>query len=202
MYIKGLYCPFLFRLFLRWPLTPQIVRNYSFIMNIPRLISIPLAMPILALLSLLTSMTVKAEQLPKESTFGSWSLECKNQRCFLSQMLMIKAGEKIGVAGGLSVAMTDQKRTILTLRFSKDARLKSGLGIKVDGNKALRAKIIGCDKKVCETNLMMDKTLISEMEAGKTMQVVFINDKTNKQVTLPFSLNGFKPAIDELRKQK
>lgn len=134
----------------------------------------------------------------RKDTFGSWSHECKNAHCFISQVLVARKNKKIGVIGGVSVAIASKQQAVLTLRFNKNAKKEAGLGLKIDNNKAIRTKILNCDAKVCETNIVMDTQMIEELTSGKRLQVVFINNSTGKQTTLPFSLQGFAKAYGKL----
>lgn len=139
---------------------------------------------------------------PKEpNLYGAWSYECREARCFVSQSLLAKNGTKVGVVAGISIAKANRHGLIMTIRFSKLAELKAGIGLKVDDNKPIKTKILKCDAKVCETNVIMDSQLIQEMQQGKVLQVAYFNKKTRNQTTLPFSLAGLKGAIAKLNLQ-
>lgn len=152
------------------------------------------------ILSLFAS--VSCSSVLAADVFDSWSYECKANSCFASQLLLSKKGAKAGVVAGMSVALASKQRTILTLRFTNDAKKSAGVGLKIDSEKAIRTKILACDSKICETNIVMDEKLISEMLEGQVAQVAFISQTTNKQITLPFSLKGFAPTFRRLRERK
>lgn len=115
---------------------------------------------------------------------------------------MAKQNDKVGIAGGLNIAIASKQRPVMTLRFNKNAHIPAGIGIKIDNNPAIRTKILNCDAKVCETNLIMDAKMLEEMQRGRGLQLVFLNNISGKQVTLPFSLNGFAEAYGKLSQQQ
>ncbi|QTH63291.1 invasion associated locus B family protein [Psychrosphaera ytuae] len=158
----------------------------------------------LGLIALSQSVTAESQPLASndKSIHGSWSYECNKNMCFISQMIMAKQKGKIGIAGGVNIAIASKQRPIMTLRFNKDAHVPAGIGIKVDANPAIRTKILNCDAKVCETNLIMDAKMLDEMQNGHGLQVVFLNNISGKQVTLPFSLSGFSEAYGKLSQQQ
>lgn len=147
-------------------------------------------------------ISVPCSSVLAAEVFDSWSYECKANSCFASQLLLSKKGQKTGVVAGMSVALASKQRTILTLRFTNDAEKSAGVGLKIDNEKAIRTKILACDSKICETNIVMDEKLISEMLEGQVAQVAFMSQTTNKQITLPFSLQGFAPAFLKLNEKK
>lgn len=152
--------------------------------------------------ALATPVEANSSQQESKSIHGSWSYECSERLCFISQMLMAKQNDKVGIAGGVNIAIASKQRPVMTLRFNKNAHIPAGIGIKIDNNPAIRTKILNCDAKVCETNLIMDAKMLEEMQRGRGLQLVFLNNISGKQVTLPFSLNGFAEAYGKLSQQQ
>ncbi|APD88984.1 hypothetical protein BM523_03690 [Alteromonas mediterranea] len=147
-------------------------------------------------------VSVSCNSVSAAEVFESWSYECKANSCFISQLLLSNKGPTTGVVAGMSVAIASKQRTILTLRFTNDAEKSAGVGLKIDNERAIHTKILACDSKVCETNIMMDEKLISEMLEGQIAQVAFMSQTTKKQITLPFSLKGYAPAFRRLNERK
>ena len=135
------------------------------------------------------------------TNYGSWSYECAKKPCFISQLLMVTAGEEAHIAGGLSLLNLPKKQTLLSVRVSALADQSQGLGIKIDGHKDIRVAIEACSQSHCEVNVLADNTLISEMKSGKILGVFYINKKSQKQVSLPFSLHGFPEAFLRLKNE-
>jgi invasion protein IalB len=138
-------------------------------------------------------------QVAKAENFDSWSLSCKTSPCIISQMLLVKKEETTGVVGGLTLTLLPKNQVLLTVRMSDKANTKQGLGIKIDKNKDIRVNIGECTKTACETNIMVDKQLLAEMNTGSILGVFFFNKDTGKQISLPFSLKGFNNAFIALQ---
>jgi len=132
---------------------------------------------------------------PQPSGFGNWQLICDKKPCFINQSLIASNGKMSGIVGSLNVTRIQNDRTMLTIKLSKNALQSAGIGIKVDNNKDTRVKILGCDAKVCQTNVLVDDQLQSEFENGRALRIVYFDNNTKKQVTLPFTLNGYSEAF-------
>ena len=144
-----------------------------------------------------SSTSTDAPMPSKNSVSERWSYQCKDKHCFISQVLIARNNEKAGVVGAINIALSAQKQPILTLRFSSTAKKEFGLGIKIDEGKPVRVSIQQCDTKVCETNIVVDDTMLAELKKGKRFMVAFMNAEKD-QTTLPFSLNGFTQAYEKL----
>lgn len=147
-------------------------------------------------------LSIALLQIVKAENFDSWSLSCKTSQCIISQMLLVKKEEVSGVVGGLTVTLLPKNQVLLTVRISYKANVKQGLGIKVDQNKNIRVNIGQCTNTACETNIMVDKQLLTEMNSGNILGVFFFNKDTGKQISLPFSLKGFSSAFQALKNKK
>jgi invasion protein IalB len=153
------------------------------------------------LLVTLPSLQAASPAQAQSANYGSWSYECAKKPCFISQLLMVKKGEEARIAGGLSLLNLPKKQTLLSIRVSSLAAQKQGLGIKIDNNKDIRVAIEKCSQSHCEINILADNTLLSEMKSGKILGVFYINKKSQKQVSLPFSLQGFPEAYQQLKSE-
>ncbi|MBQ4831332.1 invasion associated locus B family protein [Alteromonas sp. MMG017] len=143
------------------------------------------------------SPSTAAPMPSKSSVSERWSYQCKDNHCFINQVLIARNNEKAGVVGAINIALSAQKQPILTLRFSSTAKKEFGLGIKIDDGKPVRVSIQQCDTKVCESNIVVDDTMLAELNNGKRFMVAFMNAE-KEQNTLPFSLNGFTQAYEKL----
>ncbi|MBL4830328.1 MAG: invasion associated locus B family protein [Aliivibrio sp.] len=151
------------------------------------------------LLVTLPSLQAASPAQVQPASYGSWSYDCTKKPCFISQILMVKKGEQASIAGGLSLLNLPKQQTLLTVRVSALAAQKQGLGIKIDNNKDIRVAIEKCNKTHCEINILADKKLLSEMENGRIIGIFYINKNSQKQVSLPFSLQGFPDAFQQLK---
>lgn len=152
----------------------------------------------LLLATLLLSLFVGTSSA--SSSYRDWTLQCsKNQLCFIAQVLEVSNGKKTGVIGGLSVMSMPGNRLVLTIRTPQQADLSQGFGLKIDGNKAIRVKILTCDQSFCETHLQIDSKMLSEMKTGVKLGVVYIDKHNKQQRALPFSLDGFSQALKALQ---
>ncbi|WOI38556.1 invasion associated locus B family protein [Alteromonas sp. CI.11.F.A3] len=145
----------------------------------------------------LASPSTAAPMTSKSSVSERWSYQCKDNHCFINQVLIARNNEKAGVVGAINIALSAQKQPILTLRFSSTAKKEFGLGIKIDEGKPVRISIQQCDTKVCESNIVVDDTMLAELNNGKRFMVAFMNAE-KEQTTLPFSLDGFSQAYEKL----
>lgn len=139
----------------------------------------------------------KASTTKQKTVSERWSFQCEAEHCFISQVLVARNKELAGVVGAVNVAISAENQPILTLRLSPYAKQKVGLGIKIDENKPVRVSIQHCDTKICETNIVIDDTMMKELNSGKHFMVAFMNTN-EQQTTLPFSLEGFSKAYEEL----
>ena len=151
-------------------------------------------------LTILLVLMLKYTADAKAEDFSYWSLNCDTIQCSISQMLIVKNSDKMGVVGGLTLSSLPNKQTLLTIRTSSVTDIKRGLAIKVDNHQDIKLPVAQCISAACETHVILDKKLLNEMKVGKVLGVFFFNKKTNKQVSLPFSLKGFSPAYLALQK--
>jgi invasion protein IalB len=145
----------------------------------------------LAAIALLAISGVKAQVTDGPSL---WQLSCNNaEKCIITQQVIARRGNQSQVLAGATIAK-NATNTILTIRVSAVANQQQGLGLKVDSHEAIRVPLQQCDRKVCESNIVLDSLLLQEMQSGDVLTVAFI-DTNNKQVSLPLYLQGFKALL-------
>ncbi|QHJ12423.1 hypothetical protein FX988_02680 [Paraglaciecola mesophila] len=133
-----------------------------------------------------------------KQTFGSWSLLCGDQgNCSVSQLVaMDPDGKKVLLGANINFSMSNSF-PVLMLRMPPNLNKTSGVGIKIDDNKAIQVALSQCTSVACQSVIKIDKTLFAEMRDGKLAKVAFALEK-RKQLTLPLSLDGFSDAYAAL----
>ena len=133
-----------------------------------------------------------------QQTFGSWSLLCGDQgNCSVSQLVaMDPEGKKVLLGANVNFSMSNSF-PVLMLRMPPNLNKTSGVGIKIDDNKAIQVALSQCTAVACQSVIKVDKTLFAELRDGKLAKVAFALEKS-KQLTLPLSLNGFAEAYTAL----
>jgi len=133
-----------------------------------------------------------------KQTFGSWSLLCGDQgNCSVSQLVaMDPEGKKVLLGANINFSMSNSF-PVLMLRMPPNLNKTSGVGIKIDDNKAIQVALSQCTSVACQSVIKIDQTLFAELRDGKLAKVAFALEK-NKQLTLPLSLEGFADAYEAL----
>jgi invasion protein IalB len=133
-----------------------------------------------------------------KETFGSWSLLCGDQgNCSVSQLVaMDPEGKKVLLGANINFSMSNSF-PVLMLRMPPNLNKTSGVGIKIDDNKAIQVALSQCTSVACQSVIKIDKTLFAEMRDGNLAKIAFALEK-GKQLTLPLSLNGFADAYAAL----
>lgn len=137
-------------------------------------------------------------QAQSKETFGSWSLLCGDQgNCSVSQLVaMDPEGKKVLLGANINFSMSNSF-PVLMMRMPPNLNKTSGVGIKIDDNKAIQVALSQCTSVACQSVIKIDKTLFAEMRDGKLAKVAFALEK-GKQLTLPLSLDGFADAYAAL----
>jgi len=131
--------------------------------------------------------------------FGEWTLSCKSSLCYIHQSLVADNGKKSGIIASINVARMPQHVDVLSVRLGSNASKEAGIGIKIDGHKDIKAKILECNQQLCQTNIAIDKKMQSELVAGSFMQLVYLDKGSKKQITLPFGLKNYSKAYQALK---
>lgn len=134
--------------------------------------------------------------------FQSWSLICGDQgNCSLSQLIVKdKAAKQILMGVNVNYSVSDLF-PVLMLRLPAKINRASGVGIKIDDNKPIQVPITQCTDKACQSIIKIDDTLLNEMKNGKVGKIAFAL-QSQKQLTLPLSLQGFSAAFSALQSNK
>ena len=131
--------------------------------------------------------------------FGEWTLNCKSSLCYIHQSLVADNGQKAGIIASINVAAMPKNMDVLSVRLGSNALKEAGIGIKIDGNKDIKAKILECNQQLCQTNIAIDEQMQSELMAGSLMQLVYLDKNSKKQITLPFGLKNYSKAYQALK---
>lgn len=138
-------------------------------------------------------------QVASSSIHGSWSVECSGDggKCAATQKVTTDP-EGVKVVLGVMVEPAKGKGAPqLTFRMSNRAYVPAGAGLKIDDHEPLRAPISGCDAEVCEVRAWLTPELSRQMRGGKLLIFAYFLD-SQRQMSLPVSLDGFGGALDRL----
>lgn len=115
----------------------------------------------------------------------------------ISQVVATDAA-KTKVVLGITVDYLDSPAVpTVRFRFSSGAKASAGIGVKVDNHPDMRLAISDCNAQRCESIGRLSGPVLKIWRGGKHAQLAFLF-KNGKQVLLPFSLAGFKPALSAL----
>lgn len=149
-----------------------------------------------------------APQATKEQRFESWGLTCAvaqdekgepSERCMISQVVATDRAQTKVVLGITIDYLDSPSVPTVRFRFSSAAKASAGIGVKIDKHPDMRLAINGCNAERCESVGRMSAPVLKLWRGGKRGQMAFLF-QDGKQVLLPFSLSGFKPALAALEK--
>ena len=130
---------------------------------------------------------------------GEWTLSCKSSLCYIHQSLVADNGKKAGIVASINVALMPKNMDVLSVRLGSNALKEAGIGIKIDNNKDIKAKILECNAQLCQTNIAIDEQMQKELTNGTLMQLVYLDKNSKKQITLPFGLKNYSKAYQALK---
>lgn len=148
--------------------------------------------------ALFLSLSMFVANATTTTNFNAWSMICGQQgNCSLSQLVATDPeAKKIIMGVNVNFSMSNDF-PVLMLRLPPSIDKNSGVGIKIDDNKALQLPISQCNKKACQSVIKMDEALLNEMRQGNVAKVAILL-KSKKQLTMPVSMQGFKEAYSAL----
>jgi len=151
----------------------------------------------------------EAPQQTRNERYGNWAMSCALaatdegkavERCMVSQ-IVVADPRKRQVVLGLTVDFLDSARVpTLRARFSPEAEVRAGIGLKVDAQPDMRLPITSCDSRRCEAVGRLSAPVLDRLRSGRLAQFAYLH-KGGKQIVLPLSLSGFDDALAALRKQ-
>lgn len=139
---------------------------------------------------------------PETVEFQAWNLLCGNQgNCSLSQLVTKdKSATQILMGVNINYSVSNLF-PVLMLRLPAKINKSSGVGIKIDDNKPIHVPITQCNSKACQSIIKIDDMFLEEMKNGKVGKIAF-SLKSNKQLTLPISFQGFSEAFKALKEKR
>lgn len=149
-----------------------------------------------------------APQATKEQRFESWGLTCAvardekgdpSERCMISQVVATDRAQTKVVLGITIDYLDSPSVPTVRFRFSSAAKASAGIGVKIDNQPDMRLAITGCNPERCESVGRMAAPVLKLWRGGKRGQMAFLF-QNGKQVLIPFSLSGFRPALSALER--
>ncbi len=166
-------------------------------MKFSRLLSIAFAVSL--------ATPVFAQTAPKgtvKSTHGSWSIVCDtpagatSEQCAMMQNVVAEDRPEIGLSV-VVLRTADNKAEILRVLAPLGVLLPNRLGLNVDGRDIGRAEFIRCFQDGCYAEVVLEKTLIDTLKAGKSA-TFFVFQTPEEGIGIPVDLNGFNEGFAAL----
>lgn len=132
---------------------------------------------------------------PVRSSHGDWQVRCdtpagaKNEQCVLMQFVTAEDRDNVGLTV-IVLKTADGKARLMRILAPLGVLLPSGLGLKIDDADIGRAGFVRCLPNGCVAEVILEDTLLNQLEAGKT--ATFIIFQTPEEgIGIPISLAGF-----------
>ncbi|MDX1924338.1 MAG: invasion associated locus B family protein [Rickettsiaceae bacterium] len=150
--------------------------------------------------SILASATEKKD----EKLFGDWKVVCskskdgKKNKCVAEQGLTTKKDDKDVLVASYRLEMNDKREMKLIEILPLGAYLESGTAIVADGRMVSPGKFISCLGDGCIALAEMTEGDLEILLSSKNTAIGVLSSE-GAQNNLPFSTNGLRLAIAELR---
>lgn len=149
-------------------------------------------------LMLLSSVSLLMAQPGEAQVYGAWGVECYSEnrttKCVATQMVATDPEGRNVALGVILEPGQPGGLPLLTFRFTNQAFLPAGAGLKIDEHEPYRAPIAACDEAVCEVRAELAEEMAERMRTGNMLVFAFFLDRDN-QISFPVSLNGFTRAL-------
>jgi invasion protein IalB len=145
----------------------------------------------------------------KSQKFDDWYYRCTSAAaCEVAQVAQVaKDGKNVNVLTlAISTAPADSQRKgekgksrlVLTALLPLNVFLPSGLSIKADGKPVAKLDYRNCNEAGCWAQLALDTKTTTALKKGAIAEGL-VRLMNGQDVNIRFSLNGLKPALDELQ---
>jgi invasion protein IalB len=139
--------------------------------------------------------------------FSNWTLTClppaaagQPKRCSILQVVGSGPDNRQAVlAAAVNYDETPLPPTF-QFRFSGNADPKAGMAFRVDEGPIMEIAIASCDGRTCTAKALFAEPVESQFRSGQRA-LIALRVADGQQVTLPLPLDGFAPALDELRRE-
>jgi invasion protein IalB len=144
------------------------------------------------------SAPAAAEDAPP-AKLSNWVKICEadaatqKQSCTVMQRIVGPTGE---LATSVSIRqVAGDPKVQFTVSMPLGLRIKPGLAVKIDDDKAIPLKFAACFSSACYAEFGSDQTLVNALKAGGTLTIAAAS-RTGKPIVLPVTLMGFTKAYD------
>lgn len=133
---------------------------------------------------------------------GKWASRCITSGrqagldCTMSLRMVNQAGQTLGAAS-LRVGAAGDK-PVISVTTPLGLFIPGGVSIDVDGAGGEALQLQTCDRGGCYAGATVTDQLITAMQSGKTLNIVF-SDMGKQQVKLPLTLSGFADAYQAIK---